>query len=97
MRRGSALLWSTTAIAAAFAISSPASAQDQPPPDPNATAQENPAQPTQNADAPTSGETIVVTGRNIARAQRLFELLDKAGVMATPLSETPRKPPLLFE
>jgi len=64
MRRVSTVLWSSTAIAAALTISSPAAAQDQPapPPDPNATAQESPAQPTQNADAPTTGETIVVTG-----------------------------------
>jgi TonB-dependent receptor len=63
MRRAQTLLWSTTSLAAAFALSSPAVAQDQSvPPDPNATAQQSPAQPAQNADAPATGETIVVTG-----------------------------------
>ena len=71
MRRVNSLLWSTTALAAAFAFSSPAAAQDQPvPPDPNATAQQSPADPAQNADAPQSPEAasgegdnaIVVTG-----------------------------------
>ena len=70
MRRIHGLLWSTTALAA-FAISTPAAAQDQPvPPDPNATAQQSPADPAQNADAPQSPATaapvpdneIVVTG-----------------------------------
>ena len=71
MRRVHGLLWSTTALAAAFGFSSSAAAQDQPaPPDPNATAQQTPADPAQNADAPQSPEaaagpeenTIVVTG-----------------------------------
>jgi iron complex outermembrane recepter protein len=60
MRRVSALLWSSTAIAAAFAISSPAFAQDVPPPNPDETAQTSPAQ--SGAGAPQNGETIVVTG-----------------------------------
>ena len=63
MRRMHNLLWSTTALAAAFSISTPAAAQDQPvPPDPNATAQTSPAQPAQNPDA----TTIVVTGQRRA-------------------------------
>lgn len=69
MRRVHASLWSTTALVAAAAISSSAAAETQPvvPPDPNATAQTNPAQPIQNADAGGSGEnTIVVTGQRRA-------------------------------
>jgi TonB-dependent receptor len=57
-------------------MASPALAQDQPasPPNPNATAQQNPATPAQNADAPTNAaaqggseqNTIVVTGQRRA-------------------------------
>lgn len=66
MRRIHGSLWSTTALAAAFAISTPAAAQDQPvPPDPNATAQQSPADPAQNADAPQSPETAAGTGNEI--------------------------------
>src|SRR3954453_3206840 len=60
-------LWSTTACVAVCAIASPATAQDAPP-NPAATAQENPASPAQNADAPVApaaapeDNTIVVTG-----------------------------------
>ena len=65
MRRVNSLLWSTTALAAMFACSSPAAAQDQPlPPDPNATAQQSPADPAQNADAPQSPEAAAETGDN---------------------------------
>jgi TonB-dependent receptor len=71
MRRSSTILWSTTAIA--FSISAtPAMAQTEPatPPDPTATAQQSPAEPPQNADAPADaqaaadqgGSDIVVTG-----------------------------------
>ncbi len=67
MRRVNHLLWSTTALAAAVGISSPAAAQDQPlPPNPNATAQQNPATPAQNADAPAGQTAIVVTGQRRA-------------------------------
>ena len=65
MRRINSVLWSTTALAAAFAISSPAAAQDQPlPPDPNTTAQQSPADPAQNADAPQSPAAAAGTGDN---------------------------------
>ena len=72
MRRVSSVLWSTTALTAMIAAAVPAGAQTAPPPpNPNATAQQNPAQPAQNADAPQSPEAaagsvadvpIVVTG-----------------------------------
>ena len=68
MRRVTQILFSTTALFAIAAVASPALAQDQtaPPPDPSATAQQNPAQPAQNADAPaapgTEAPAIVVTG-----------------------------------
>jgi TonB-dependent receptor len=65
MRRVNHLLWSTTALAAAFAISSPAAAQDQPlPTDPNATAQQSPADPAQSADAPQSPEAAAAPSEN---------------------------------
>jgi len=68
MRRVNVFLWSTTALAAAVGISTPATAKDQPasPPNPNATAQQNPATPPQNADAPADQNTIVVTGQRRA-------------------------------
>ncbi len=67
------LLGSTTALVSIAAFASPAAAQTQPasPPDASATAQQSPAQPAQNADAPqnpaAAGGTgdenaIVVTG-----------------------------------
>src|SRR5438270_8884465 len=73
MRRFNPVLLSTTAGLAMFAAASPAFAKAQPvtPPNPAATAQQNPAQPAQNADAPQSpaaangtdtGNAIVVTG-----------------------------------
>jgi len=69
MRRMHGLLRSSTALALVSLAASPAAAQDQPPPDPNATAQESPADPAQNADAPDAGaaaatddNAIVVTG-----------------------------------
>src|SRR6476661_8616952 len=70
MRRVHGLLFSTTALAVSFALSSPAFAQEQAaiPPDPNATAQQSPADPVQNADAPATAagtgdeSSIVVTG-----------------------------------
>src|SRR5207237_7257102 len=63
MRRSTQVLLSTTAIVAMFAGAAPALAKAQPvpPPDPNATAQQNPGQPAQNADAPADN-SIVVTG-----------------------------------
>jgi iron complex outermembrane recepter protein len=71
MRLVSSLLVSTSLIGA-LAAASPAIAKDQPvvPPNPGATAQQNPGQPAQNADAPagpaaangTSDNSIVVTG-----------------------------------
>jgi iron complex outermembrane recepter protein len=70
MRRASYLLVSTSAVVG-MAAASPAIAQDVPAPvNPGATAQQNPAQPAQNADAPqspaasngTSDNAIVVTG-----------------------------------
>src|SRR3954465_10278654 len=71
MRRVGSVFWSTTALTALFAAASPAMAQEQPasPPNPGATAQQNPATPSQNADASTSpgGENaIVVTGQRRA-------------------------------
>ena len=72
MRRLQALLWSSTALAF-VSFAAPAAAQDAaPPPDPNATAQESPADPVQNADAPDAAATatedsaIVVTGQRRA-------------------------------
>ncbi|MEP7131274.1 MAG: TonB-dependent receptor [Sphingomicrobium sp.] len=71
MRRVTTLLMSTTALVAVFAGANPALAQGQPGAlDPGATAQESPATPAQNADAPQSpaaaggsdNSTIVVTG-----------------------------------
>ncbi|MEA3080636.1 MAG: iron complex outerrane recepter protein, partial [Sphingomonadales bacterium] len=61
MRRVSTLLVSTSVL---VLLGSPAwaKAQPVPPPDPAATAQQNPAQPVQNADAPADGSSIVVTG-----------------------------------
>src|SRR5689334_2156779 len=68
MRRVTGYLWSTTALTAMFVAATPAAAQDQPvPPNPAATAQQDPSQ---NADAPgtpaaapgTGENTIVVTG-----------------------------------
>ena len=66
MRLVHSLLWSTTLFSVA-ALASPAAAKGQPePPNPAATAQQNPAEPAQNADAPAaaSGDenAIVVTG-----------------------------------
>jgi len=76
MRRARNVLWSTTALAAFAFTASPAAAQDQPaaPPNPGATAQTNPAQPAQNADAPqspaaaggSSDNSIIVTGQRRA-------------------------------
>lgn len=75
MRHPSSFLWSSTVLTTLLAASSPALAQDQsvPPPDPGATAQQSPAQPSQNADAPqtnasaASADTqIVVTGQRRA-------------------------------
>ena len=69
--RTSAFLWSTTAMIAVLASATPAIAQDAPPPDPTATAQQSPADPTTAPDAPvtpaatagpTDPEAIVVTG-----------------------------------
>lgn len=73
MRRVYGLLCSTTALVAVVASSSPAAAQSQPA-NPNATAQTNPSQPPQNADAPqgpaaaegSSENAIVVTGQRRA-------------------------------
>ena len=72
MRRLQALLWSSTALAF-LSFAAPAAAQDEaPPPDPNATAQQSPGDPAQNADAPdaaapaTEDSAIVVTGQRRA-------------------------------
>jgi len=73
MRHVNFVLFSTTAGIAMIGAASPALAKAPPvtPPNPAATAQQNPAQPAQNADAPTSaaaangpdtGNAIVVTG-----------------------------------
>src|SRR4029079_11937260 len=63
MRRIATLLVSTSVLVAGAASPAFAKAQPVPPPDPNATAQQNPAQPAQNADAPAdTGGSIVVTG-----------------------------------
>src|SRR2546423_3896022 len=71
MRRFSSLLFSIP-LCGEGAAAPPAIAKGQPvvPPNPGATAQQNPAQPAQNADAPqspaaasgTSENAIVVTG-----------------------------------
>jgi TonB-dependent receptor len=61
MRRVSILLVSTSVLVAAGASPAFGKAQPVPPPDPNATAQQNPAQPSTNADAPADN-AIVVTG-----------------------------------
>src|SRR5688500_12951297 len=75
MRRISTNLWSTSAMAIAL-VAAPAAAQTTDvatPPDPTATAQESPADPARNADAPQSpaanagdDNTIVVTGQRRA-------------------------------
>ena len=74
MRRVSSLLGSTAALAAVLAISSPATAQtqDAPPSNPGATAQQNPAQPTQGTAAEDQN-AIVVTGlrRSIQSAKNI--------------------------
>src|SRR5437588_252256 len=75
MRRLNSILLSTTTGVAMFAVASPSFAAAQPvtPPNPAATAQQNPAEPAQAPDAPTSaaaanapaadtGNAIVVTG-----------------------------------
>jgi len=72
MRRTHSWLWSTTGLAAMFAVASPAFAQDVPAPlNPDAEAQTNPADPQPSADAPQSpaaaagtsdDNSIVVTG-----------------------------------
>jgi iron complex outermembrane receptor protein len=65
MRRVSSVLFSTTILTAMFAAASPAIAQDQSaPPNPGATAQQNPATPAQNADAPQSPTAAGGTGEN---------------------------------
>ena len=61
MRRVSSLLVTTSILVMGAASPALAKAQPVTPPDPNATAQQNPATPTQNADAP-AGNSIVVTG-----------------------------------
>jgi TonB-dependent receptor len=85
MRRFHTLLCSTTGLTALFAAASPAFAQDAAvPPDPNATAQQSPADPVQNPDAPATPEitateqaaqsgSIVVTGmrRSLQSAQNI--------------------------
>src|SRR6476469_7287135 len=86
MRRMHILLWSTTSLALAFALSSPAAAQDQ-------AAQQSPAQPTQNADAPATGETIVVTGlrRSLQSARNIKRNSDQVvdAVVAEDIGKLP--------
>lgn len=88
MRHATSLLFSTTALAAIFAGATSAAAQAVPPPNPDATAQQNPADPAQNADAPQSpaaaagtqnGESIVVTGlrRSLQSAQNIKKNSDQ--------------------
>ena len=62
MRRVSILLVTTSVLVAGATSPALAKAQPVPAPDPNATAQQNPAQPAQNADAPADNTSIVVTG-----------------------------------
>ena len=69
MRHVHSLLCSTAALAAITLVASPAFAatQDQPAPvNPGATAQQSPADPAQNADAPAGANAIVVTGQRRA-------------------------------
>lgn len=98
MRRTSTILWSTSAIA--FAISAnPAFAQDQAtPPDPNATAQETPADPVQNADAPAepaqaAESEIVVTGlrRSLQSSQNIKRNSDQIvdSIVASDIGKLP--------
>ena len=63
MRRIHSFILSTTALTA-VAMAAPAMAEDQPvvPPNPAATAQQNPGQPAQNADAPQTPASIAGTG-----------------------------------
>lgn len=103
MRRLHSLLWSTTVLAAMSFAASPACAQDQPvvPPDPNATAQQNPAQPAQNADAPTNAaaaagtddNAIVVTGlrRSLQSARNIKRNSDQVvdAVVAEDIGKLP--------
>src|SRR5438270_629233 len=65
MRRISTLLLTTTALVTGVASATPALAQDQPvPPNPGATAQQNPATRAQHADAPQSPAAAGGTGEN---------------------------------
>jgi TonB-dependent receptor len=80
MRRSTQALLCTTAIAATFAAASPALAKAQPvtPPNPAATAQQNPAEPAQNADAPTSAPAAAGTGDNAIVVTGLRRALQSA-------------------
>ena len=93
MRRVSTLLVSTSVIVFAGAAT-PAFAKSQPvpPPNPAATAQQNPAQPTQNADAPADN-SIVVTGlrRSLQSARNIKRNSDQVvdAVVAEDIGKLP--------
>jgi len=93
MRRSTQVLLSTTAIIG-FAGATPAlaKAQPAPPPDPNATAQQSPAQPAQNADAPAEN-SIVVTGlrRSLQSARNIKRNSDQVvdAVVAEDIGKLP--------
>ena len=92
MRRVSILLVSTSILVLGAASPALAAAQPTPPPDPTATAQQNPAQPTQNADAPADN-AIVVTGlrRSLQSARNIKRNSDQVvdAVVAEDIGKLP--------
>jgi len=93
MRRVKILLVTTSVLVAGAASPAFAKAQPVPPPDPNATAQQNPAQPTQNADAPADNTSIVVTGlrRSLQSARNIKRNSDQVvdAVVAEDIGKLP--------
>src|SRR4029079_13823438 len=73
------LLVTTSVLVAGATSPALAKAQPVPAPDPNATAQQNPAQPAQNADAPADNTSIVVTGlrRSLQSARNIKKNSDQ--------------------
>ena len=92
MRRVSSLLVTTSVLVLGAASPALAKAQPTPPPDPTATAQQNPAQPTQNADAPADN-AIVVTGlrRSLQSARNIKRNSDQVvdAVVAEDIGKLP--------
>ena len=93
MRRIASLLVSTSVLVAGAASPAFAKAQPTTPPNPDATAQQNPAQPTQNADAPADANSIVVTGlrRSLQSARNIKRNSDQVvdAVVAEDIGKLP--------